>query len=147
MHAQRGADGAFRVVLVGDRRPEQGHDLVADDLVEAASEVDDVDDQGVETGVNQAFHLLRVTAGRQRGEADQVRHQHGDEAALVGCGDQTLSALRAKACTFRYGQAARRAGHPVTIPAWARPTTPRIGPFAFRSTTAVPTIEKSFGER
>ena len=42
VHPQRGPHRPLGVVLVGDGRAEQGHDLVADDLVEAAAEVDDV---------------------------------------------------------------------------------------------------------
>ena len=45
VHAQRGPHRPLGVVLVRDRRAEQGHDLVADDLVEAAAEVDDVGDE------------------------------------------------------------------------------------------------------
>ena len=60
------------------------------------AEVDDVGDERVEAGVDEAFHLLGVAPGRKRGEADEVGHEHGDEAALVGRGDQTLPALRAK---------------------------------------------------
>ena len=38
LHPQRGPDRPLGVVLVGDRGAEQGDDLVADDLVEAAAE-------------------------------------------------------------------------------------------------------------
>ena len=60
VHAQRGAHRPFGVVLVGDGRAEQGHDLVADDLVEVAAEVDDVGDERLEARVDQALHLLGV---------------------------------------------------------------------------------------
>ena len=73
VHSQRGPHRALGVVLVRDRRPEERHDLVADDLVEVAAEVDDVGDQRLETGVDQAFHLLGIAAGRQRGEARRGR--------------------------------------------------------------------------
>jgi hypothetical protein len=33
LHAQRGVAGAHGVIFVGQRRPEQGHDAVAHDLV------------------------------------------------------------------------------------------------------------------
>ena len=145
MHPQRGAHGPLGVVLVGDRRAEQGHDLVADDLVEVAAEVDDVGDERLEAGVDEAFDLLGVAAGRERGEADEVGHEHGDEAALVGRGDQALTAFRAEACPFGYGRAARRTGHLLTIPVRPVWPTPGFGCFAFRSTAAVPTIEVSRG--
>ena len=62
VHPQRGPHGPLGVVLVRDRRAEQGHDLVADDLVEVAAEVDDVGDERLEARVDQAFHLLGVAA-------------------------------------------------------------------------------------
>ena len=117
VHAQRGPHRPLGVVLVGDRGAEQRDDLVADDLVEVAAEVDDVDDEGVEAGVDESLHVLRVAGRRECGEADEIGHEHGHEAALVGRGDQALTAFRAKACAFGYGRAARRAGHPLTIPA------------------------------
>ena len=43
LHPQRGAHRPFGVVLVGDRGAEERDDLVADDLVEPASEGGDVD--------------------------------------------------------------------------------------------------------
>ena len=67
--------------------------------------------------VDEAFDLLGVAGGRQRGEADEVGHQHGDQAALVGGDDQALPAFRAEPCAFGHRHAARRAGHPLTIPA------------------------------
>ena len=66
LHAQRGPDRPLGVVLVGDRGPEQGDDLVADDLVEPAAERGDVGHQPLETVVDQAFDLLGIGAGRHR---------------------------------------------------------------------------------
>ena len=130
VHPQRGPHRPLGVVLVRHGCPEQGHDLVAHDLVEAAAEGDDVGDERLEAGVDQAFHLLGIARGREGGESDEVGHEHRDQAALVDRGNQTLSALRAKACAFGHGQAARRTGHPLTIPAARcdrRPdSTPRL---------------------
>src|SRR6185437_13447887 len=61
VHPQCRADGPFRVVLVRDRRAEERHDLVTDDLVEATTEVDDVADERLEAGVDQTLDLPRVT--------------------------------------------------------------------------------------
>ncbi len=92
-----------------------------------APELGDVDDQRVEARVDQAFHLFRIAPGRERGETHEVGHEHGDEAALVGGGDETLSAFRAKACTVGHGRAARRTGHSLTIPAGRVWMAPRFG--------------------
>ena len=75
MHLERGPHGPFGVVLVGDRRPEERDDLVADDLVEAAAEGRDIGDEPLETVVDEAFDLLGVGRGRDRREADEIGHQ------------------------------------------------------------------------
>ena len=62
LHAERGAHGPLGVVLVGDRRAEQGDDLVADDLVEPAAEGGDVGDEPLEAVVDQTFDLLGIGA-------------------------------------------------------------------------------------
>ena len=48
LHPQRGPHGPLGVVLVGHRRAEQGHDGVADDLVDPPAEARDVGDQPLE---------------------------------------------------------------------------------------------------
>ncbi len=116
VHAQGRPHRPLGVVLVRDRGTEQRDDLVADDLVEVAAEVDDVDDEGVEAGVDESLHVLRVAGRREGGETDEIGHQHRDEATLVGGGDQALPAFGTEAGTLGYGRAARRAGHPLTIP-------------------------------
>ena len=124
LHPQRGPHRPLGVVLVRDRRAELGDDLVADDLVEPAAEGGDVGDEPLEAVVDQAFHLLGVAAGRDRGEADEVGHQHGDQAALVGRGDQALPAFRAEPCALGHRHAAGRTGHGATLPAGCRAPDP-----------------------
>ena len=58
------AHGALGVVLVGDRRAEQGDDGVADDLVDPAAEVGDVGGQALEAAVDEVLDLLGVAASR-----------------------------------------------------------------------------------
>ena len=96
VHAQRGAHGSFGVVLVSDRGAEEGDDLVADDLVEPAAERGDVGHELLEAVVDEALDLLGVGARRQRGEADQVGHQHGCEAAFLERRPHALAALLAE---------------------------------------------------
>ena len=52
LHPQPGAHGPLGVVLVGDRRAEQGDDGVAEQLVDAAAEQLDVGDQPLEAGLD-----------------------------------------------------------------------------------------------
>ena len=71
----------------------------------------------LEAGVDEALHLLRDRSPAESAvKPDEVGHEHRHEAALVDRGDQTLSALRAEAGAFGRGRAARRTGHPLTIP-------------------------------
>ncbi len=73
------------------------------------------------------------TVTRRRSSAAAMRRWPHSEQKRAPCG---------------HGHAARRAGHPLTIPAgpmW--PDDPDSGCFAFRSTIGVPTIEGSLGER
>ena len=83
-HAHRTPDRAFRVVFVRGGRTELRHDLVADDLVEAATVGGDHIDEGLETTVDEVLDRLGIARLRECGEADDVGHQHRDEAALVG---------------------------------------------------------------
>ena len=82
------ADGALRIVLVGDRRAEDGHDLVPDDLVDAASVRADVGRETVEAAVEEVLHVLGIAVLGQRCEADDVGEQDGDDAAFVGVADR-----------------------------------------------------------
>ncbi len=86
LHAQAGAHGALGVVLVGDRRAEEGEDGVADDLVDPAAEVGDVGGEPLEAAVDQVLDLLGVACLGEVGEPDEVGEQDGDDAALVGPG-------------------------------------------------------------
>ena len=84
LHAQPGAHGPLGVVLVGHGSAEQGDDAVAEQLVDAAAELLDVGDETLEAGLDQALDLLRVTVLGQRGVADEVGEEHGDDAPFLG---------------------------------------------------------------
>ena len=111
LHAQRGPDGAFGVVLVGDGRAELGDELVADDLVEAAAERGDVGEQPLEGVVDQPFHLLGVAGGRHGGETDEVGHQDRDQPALVGRRERAAARIRGRTVRLRAPHATSRAVH------------------------------------
>ena len=65
LHAERGVAGADRVVLVGDRRPEQRHDAVAHHLVDGALVVMDGLHHPLEDRVEELPRLLGVPVGEQ----------------------------------------------------------------------------------
>ena len=75
LHPQRGPHGALGVVLVGDRRAEQGDDGVAEQLVDAPAERLDVGDQPFEARLDEALHPLGVEVLGQRRVADEVGEQ------------------------------------------------------------------------
>ena len=83
LHAQRGAHGPLGVVLVGDRRAEQGDDGVAEQLVDAAAERLDVGDERLEARLDEPLDLLGVEVLGERRVADEVGEQHGDDAPLL----------------------------------------------------------------
>ena len=73
---------ALRVVLVRDRRAPDGHDRVADELLDqAAVAAHDLPARG-RSSASAAPGCPRRRAARGRGEADQVDEQDGDEPSL-----------------------------------------------------------------
>ena len=83
LHPQRRAHGPLGVVLVGDRRAEQGDDGVAEQLVDAAAERLDVGDEALEARLDEALHPLGVEVLGERRVADEVGEEHGDDAPLL----------------------------------------------------------------
>ena len=96
LHAQPGADRPLGVVLVGDRRTEQGDDGIADHLVDPAAEGLDVEGQPLEAAVDQCLDLLRIHLLGERGEADEIGEQDGGDAALVAHHHELVSTRRAE---------------------------------------------------
>ena len=83
LEVQGGVTGTLRVVLVADRRPEQGHDPVAGELVDRALEPMDARAQHREEALHDRLPGLGV--GRL-GELHRARHvgeQHGHLLALA----------------------------------------------------------------
>ena len=83
LHRQRRPNGAVGVVLVGDRRPEQGEDPVAEDLVDAAAIGLDVLDHPLECAVDQPLDPFGVEMLAEPGEPDDVSEEDGDDASLL----------------------------------------------------------------
>ena len=79
-----GADRALGVVLVGHRRAEERHHVVADVLVDRAAEALHLLAQPPQRAVHQRLDRLGVHALGHGGVAGQVGEQHGHLAALLG---------------------------------------------------------------
>ena len=79
---ERGPHGALGVVFVRGRRTPDGHDRVADELLDRAAVPADHVPGEVEVGRQQLARVLGVLAFGQRGEPDEVGEQDRDEAAL-----------------------------------------------------------------
>ena len=116
LHPQRGPHRPLGVVLVGDGRAEQGHDGVADDLVDPPAEGHDVGDEPLEAPVDQVLHLLRVERLGHRREADQVGEQHADDPPLLGAPvPERMPAGGAEPRPLRYWAAARGTTHRASV--------------------------------
>ena len=80
---ERGIAGAHRVVLVGDRRPEQGHDAVAQHLVHDALVTVHRGHHGADRGIQDLASVLGVQGLDQGERTLDVGEQHGDLLALA----------------------------------------------------------------
>ncbi len=80
---QAGADRPLGIVLVGDRRPEDGHDRVTDELLDRAAVAFDLGPQQGVVRAQGGQHLLRIGAVRGGREADQVGEEDRDDLPLL----------------------------------------------------------------
>jgi hypothetical protein len=80
---RRGEDRALRVVLVGDRRAEERHEAIAEELIDGALVAVDLGEAEGEEPVQEVVHGLGAQAfGQGRGVGD-VAEEHGDLLALA----------------------------------------------------------------
>ena len=84
LHAERGVARAHRVVLAGERRPEQRHEPVAHDLGDGALVAMDRLHHVLERLLEDARDLLGIALGEQLHRALHVGEQHRDLLALAG---------------------------------------------------------------
>ena len=117
LHAQRRTYCALGVVFVRDGGAEEHEDAVTQNLVDLAAELDDYVNQPLEAGIDQPFDLLGVHSLSQRGEANQIGKQDGDDAAFLGLREaHGVTARRAKARTHRNrGTTGRARNHPRSV--------------------------------
>ena len=112
LHSQRRPHRAFGVVLVGDRRAEQGEDAVAEDLVDPPAERRDVVDEQLEARVDQPLDGFGIAVLGQRGEPDEIGEQHRRDASLFGLrGGDRVPAGRAEPGICRNLRRAGRTQH------------------------------------
>src|SRR5205823_10193595 len=84
-HLARRANGTQRVVLMDDRDAEDGHDLVADELLDRSPVPLDNPAHRFEVAGLDTAERLRI-AVRQGGRVDEVAEENGDRLADVAWG-------------------------------------------------------------
>ena len=88
---ESGAHRPLGVVLGGSRRAPDGHDGVADELLDRPAVAADQRARELEVAREQVTRLLRITAFGERGEPDEIGEEHRDEPSL-GSGDGGVAA-------------------------------------------------------
>ena len=122
LHLQPAAHRPLGIVLVRDRRAEDRHELVADDLVDAAPVGRDVGRERTEARVDEPLDLLGVGGLREGREADQVGEDERSRSALVGSADERVPTRGAEAGLGGCARTARGAGHagkPMGLRRWS----------------------------
>ena len=82
-HRERGSHRAFRVVATCKRRAEDGHDRIADELLDGPAARLDLLTYACEVRRQDRAHVLGVEALGARREADEVGEEHCDDLALL----------------------------------------------------------------
>jgi hypothetical protein len=109
-----GANRPQRVVVVCDRRPEERHHRVADELLHGAAALLELATQPLPVRREHGADILRIELFRPRGEAHEIGEEHRDDLALLArrLARQRGSAGRAEASVLGVLLAADRAeGH------------------------------------
>ena len=75
--------GANRVILMTNRRAEERHEAIAEELVHGALVTVDPGKHQLEGAVHQGGDVLEIQALGQRGETRDIHEEHGDELALT----------------------------------------------------------------
>src|ERR1700722_17179744 len=82
LNGERGANGAFGIVLLRDRVSEQSYQPVAERLGDTTAHLRHRGRGSVEVGAEQNAPVLDVETGRKAGRSDKIAEHHGDGAAL-----------------------------------------------------------------
>src|SRR5919109_1138551 len=83
LHRERGAERALGVVLVRHRRAEDHEDRVADELLDRAFVALGLAHERLEDVAHELLELLGIERLRERGEADDVGEEDGDETPFL----------------------------------------------------------------
>ena len=81
-YGERRSDCAFGIIFVRRRRAENGHDRVADELLDSAAVALEIAAQAVVIGPQDALDIFRIQLLGAGGEANQVGEDHADDFAL-----------------------------------------------------------------
>ena len=81
-HLHRRAAGAEGVVLVYGRHAEDGHDRVADELLDRAAVALDDRLHALEVPSEQRLHRLGISRLAERRRSDDVAEEHGDDLPM-----------------------------------------------------------------
>jgi hypothetical protein len=76
-------DGALRVILVGDRGAEEGHDAVAEELIHRPLIAVHLGQHQLEGAVHEAMDFFRVTPFGERSKPGDIHEQHRHLLALT----------------------------------------------------------------
>ena len=109
LHRERRGTGAYRVVLDGDRCPEQRHDAVTHDLVHGAAVAPHGLDHRLEHRIERRPRVLGIARGQQCHRALQIREQDRDVLALALEGDPRGGDGGGLGCGFTERRSARLA--------------------------------------
>ena len=83
LHAQRRIAGTHGMIFVGHRRPKQGHDAIAHDLVDRAFIAMHRLHHALQHRIQQLSGILGVAVGEEFHGAFEVRKQHRDLLAFA----------------------------------------------------------------
>jgi len=84
--AKRGPDGSLGVVLVGDRSSEDGHDRIADELLDGAAEALDLPLDSGMVRPQRGANVLGIRLVGTSSEAHEIDEQHRDELPFFADG-------------------------------------------------------------
>jgi len=80
---ERGPHRALGVVAVGDRRAEDAHDGIADELLDAPAVALELSPNAFVVGNEERPHVLRVELLGAGGEPDEIDEQHRDDSPFL----------------------------------------------------------------
>ena len=84
LHGEPRSNGPLRIILMGDGRPEDRHDVVTDELVDVSSAIGHLAAQALERPFHEGLGDLGVELLGDRGIAGEIGEQNGCQPPLLG---------------------------------------------------------------